>query len=120
MLFILPGELLINVMFLCCALTGLMFITDWKLGTLSRARVAGLQTIDLLTSHILTQLLIAVGQLCIRTMVVYFLFQVEIKGPLVLYSAIWLLTGVCGAMLGKLPNLNLKILDSLTKNSCII
>lgn len=84
------------------AISGLVFITDLKLGTLGRARVAGLTTIELMSAYTITQGSMVIGQIVICTMCLKLGFDFQIVGSTMLYIGITLLLGMCGQAFGKL------------------
>lgn len=83
------------------AISGLMFITDLKLGTLGRARVAGLTTTELMLAYTITQGTMVLLQIIICTLCLKLGFDFEIVGSTMLYIGITFLLGMCGQAFGK-------------------
>ncbi|CAL8123150.1 unnamed protein product [Orchesella dallaii] len=103
--FLIPGSIMNNMLTLLSVLTSIIYIVDRRQGTLSRARVAGLGTIDILVSHMLTQGSVALAQIVLWTITCYLTHGFVVLGPAWLYLLICLLTGFCGAALGILQGI---------------
>lgn len=77
-----------------------MFITDLKLGTMDRARVAGLTTFELMITYAITQGTVVIGQIIICTVSLKLGFNFEIVGSTLIYIGITFLLGMCGQAFG--------------------
>lgn len=93
------------------AISAIVFITDRKTGTMGRSRVAGLSTLELMITYMITQGSVVVGQIIICNLCLKIGFDFEIYGSSLLYVGITLLIGMCGQSFGN-EKLN-SILDIL-------
>ncbi|CAL8123136.1 unnamed protein product [Orchesella dallaii] len=82
--------------------TSILFINDRKLGTLDRARVAGLRFKEVMASYMVTQGSIIIGQTIVCYAMVWTIYEFNVMGSMSLFFAVVLLCGVCGASLGLL------------------
>ncbi|ODM97142.1 ABC transporter G family member 20, partial [Orchesella cincta] len=98
--YIIPG-VLANIMFMMpFAISAVMFITDLKLGTLGRSRVAGLGTLEIMLGYVVTQGSVVIGQIIICTICLKIGFNFQIVGSTLVYIGITFLLGMCGQAFG--------------------
>lgn len=82
--------------------SSVQFIYDKKQGTLERARVAGVNTSEIMLSYFVTDGAILITQLTISLMILIILFGFEVKGSMFLLVLQYWLMGLGGISAGKL------------------
>lgn len=88
-----------------CLIDSFLKFIDRRLGTLSRATVAGLSFSHVILSHISAQVVLTIGQLVIWNIVLYFLFSIPFNGQVWMYVFICLLNGISASAFGVLLGL---------------
>ena len=99
--FMAPGVIIIIIFFLAVALTGEAFISEKQDGLLDRSWVAGVLPIEVMASHILTQLLVVLCQTTITLIFTFLVFNIPCKGPIGWLIVIAILQGFAGMTFGK-------------------
>lgn len=101
-LYVLPGIAALAIMFMGSGLAGIMLTSDNKQGTLIRVYAAGLLKIEIIASHLITQMLLSVAQISVLNIVLYFCFGIVCQGSYATYYVICIFVGICGTSLGLL------------------
>ncbi|KAF2878619.1 hypothetical protein ILUMI_27552 [Ignelater luminosus] len=95
-----PGIILTVIFFLAVALTSGAMLIERNEGSLERSLVIGISGVELLTSHVICQFIVMVGQSIMVIVCAFAIFDNTIKGPLYLVIILTLLTGFCGMCFG--------------------
>jgi ABC-type multidrug transport system permease subunit len=97
-----PAVLVIILFFIPYLSCAVYNITDRKQGTLDRSMVAGITMTDLLSAFFCTEGFLIICQTLIAYLLILFIFQMEIKGSVIGFLIIIVLTGMAGLSLGFL------------------
>ncbi|XP_021950773.1 ABC transporter G family member 23 isoform X2 [Folsomia candida] len=100
--YIAPAVLIVILFFIPYLSCSVYNITDRKQGTLDRSMVAGIKMTDLLSAFFVTEGFLIIVQTLIAYVLVLYIFQMEIKGSVVGFLLITILTGAAGLSLGFL------------------
>nr|QUF59474.1 ATP-binding cassette transporter Abch-like1 [Brachionus angularis] len=98
--FMAPGIMATIIFTLTIGLTGLMFVIEKKEGLLDRSWVAGVNSIEILSAHIASKLIIMTVQIALLLVISIFVFEVNMKGPFIISAMLLLLQGFCGMSYG--------------------
>ncbi|XP_064595500.1 ABC transporter G family member 23-like [Liolophura sinensis] len=98
--FMAPAIILSTTFFLATGLTALSFIMEKKEGLLDRSLVAGVSSVEIMLSHVCTQLMVMVVQVGLLLVFALIVFKVPYNGPLIWVILLVLLQGFCGMALG--------------------
>ena len=77
-----PGIVILIAFFSTAAVTGLSLILERKDGLLERSLVAGVQPIECLLSHVMTQTMVLIVQQLLLFLTIFYLFEVPSRGPI--------------------------------------
>ena len=82
-------------------ISGETFISEKQDGLLDRSWVAGVLPIEVMTSHIITQLFVVICQTAITLLFTFLVFEIPCKGPIGWLILIAVLQGFEGMTFGK-------------------
>lgn len=74
---------------------------DLQQGTLKRAYVAGISSAEVIFSHLITQVLIAILQSIILNLVIFTVFSLNVHGSIWVSMVFCILTAIYSAAFGK-------------------
>jgi ABC-type multidrug transport system permease subunit len=103
--FMAPGIMITIVFILTIGLTALMFVIEKKEGLLERTAVAGINTFELILSHITVKLIIMSFQTMVLLIIAIFVFKVNMVGSIFIAAILLLLQGFCGMSFGIVENI---------------
>lgn len=95
-----PGIMATIIFTLTIGLTGLMFVIEKKEGLMDRSWVAGVNSIEILAAHIASKLVIMTVQITLLILIANFVFNVNLKGPIIISALLLLFQGFCGMSYG--------------------
>ena len=98
--FMAPGVILLIAYYATTALTALSLVLERKDGLLERSLTAGVTSIEFLTSHIMTQVIVLTIQEILMLITTFVLFSVKSEGPMIWVFALTFFQGVAGVMFG--------------------
>lgn len=81
-------------------ITGVIFAMDYKQATLARVYSTGMSSTEIIASYLLAQVLLAIGQVTIWSLVLYTVFGIIVQGSYITYYVFCVTVGLCGATLG--------------------
>lgn len=98
--FITPPFILSLVFILATSICSSIIITDRHSGVWDRSLVQGVTTVEILVTHLLTQVLVIIVQVATSLLIGFLQYDMECKGSLT--AVIWLamLGGICGMTFG--------------------
>lgn len=114
-----PGMMISIIFFLAIGLTALIFVVEKKEGLLERSWIAGVTTVEVMLAHIIVKFFIQFIQIILmvvfadvifevcfdsemnRCRLKYFVFKVEIHGPVIIAMALIFVHGICGMSYGR-------------------
>ncbi|KAK7791859.1 hypothetical protein R5R35_000907 [Gryllus longicercus] len=99
-IFMLPGVLTSMIYFLATTLTAVIMVRERQEGIWSRDIVAGVTSLELILSHIVTQSIFVALQSVEILLVSIYIYGMECKGNIFLLYTIILLQGFCGLTFG--------------------
>ena len=99
--FMAPGIMVTIIFIVTIGLTALMFVIEKKEGLLERTAVAGINTFELLLSHITVKLIIMTFQTAVLLIIAVFVFKVNMVGSIFIAGILLLLQGFCGMSFGR-------------------
>ncbi|KAF2886557.1 hypothetical protein ILUMI_19616 [Ignelater luminosus] len=95
-----PGVILTSTCFLGLALTALAMITERKEGTFDRLLITGVNEIEMLVSHGLSQLVVMFVQSIIALITIFAIFGLTNQGSYLLIVLLTFLSGLFGMVYG--------------------
>jgi ABC-type transport system involved in cytochrome c biogenesis permease component len=98
--FMAPGIMITIIFILTIGLTALMFVIEKKEGLLERTSVAGINTFELILSHISVKLIVMFFQTAVLLIIANLVFNVNMVGSIFLAGLLLLLQGFCGMSFG--------------------
>ncbi|XP_059166224.1 ABC transporter G family member 20-like [Physella acuta] len=98
--FMAMGLIVSATFFLACGLTTLVFVLERKEGLMERMIVAGVAPIEIMISHVLTQLLVMFGQVLLMFAIALLVFNMTHFGNIFCAISLVILQGLCGMTLG--------------------
>jgi ABC-type multidrug transport system ATPase subunit/ABC-type multidrug transport system permease subunit len=98
--FMAPGVIILIAYYATTALTALSLVLERKDGLLERSLVAGVNSIEFLASHIMTQTLVLSIQEIFMLITTFGLFGVPSRGPMIWVFSLTFFQGVAGVMFG--------------------
>jgi len=99
--FIAPG-VAVGFLFFMGALTcGLAYIIEKKDGMLNRTIVAGVNTLEIMISHLITQFGVGLVQTILAFIIMFVVFDIPREGSPVLAFVLTILCSIAGMSLGK-------------------
>ena len=101
--FMAPGVIILIAYYATTALTALSLVLERKDGLLERSLVAGVNSIEFLASHIMTQTLVLTIQEVFMLITTFVIFEVPCKGPM---FWVFLLTFFQGQSFYQISNIN--------------
>ena len=97
-------------------LTALAFILERRDGLFERSLVAGVDTLQVLVAHALTQIIVMVVQIFFVLVFTFLVFEIPSRGPFIWVVLLLLLQGCTGMAFGKFDwNPLIGLLDSKSK-----
>lgn len=99
--FMAPGIMITIIFILTIGLTALMFVIEKREGLLERTTVAGINTFELILSHVSVKLIVMVFQTAVLLVISNFVFNVKMIGSIFTAGFLLLLQGFCGMSFGK-------------------
>lgn len=103
--FMAPGVIILIAYYATTALTALSLVLERKDGLLERSLVAGVNSLEFLVSHIMTQTLVLTIQEILMLITTFYIFEVPSRGPMVWVFALTFFQGkfsLCSTFLHKL------------------
>lgn len=107
--FITPGVILSITYIMAVGLTAISFVEERKSGLFDRSWVSGVTAFQVLTSHIMTQFFVLIGQVLGLLVFTFLVFDIPSRGPFIWVILMTLFQGVCGMCFGKTYNKLFKI-----------
>lgn len=98
--FLLPAFILCVTFFMAMGLTALSLIIERQSGCLERMLVTGVQSIELILSQLMAQIIVMLVQIFLMLVVVFAIFRFTCEGSYLLASILAILQGLCGMSLG--------------------
>jgi ABC-type transport system involved in cytochrome c biogenesis permease component len=98
--FMAPGIMITIIFILTIGLTALMFVIEKKEGILERTSLAGINTFELILSHISVKLIVMFFQTAVLLIIANLVFNVNMVGSIFLAGLLLLLQGFCGMSFG--------------------
>ena len=98
--FMAPGVIILIAYYATTALTALSLVLERKDGLLERSLVAGVNSLEFLVSHIMTQTLVLTIQEILMLITTFYIFEVPSRGPMIWVFALTFFQGVAGVMFG--------------------
>ena len=98
--FLLPGFYIVTIFYTTAYITANMFLEERREGLLERNFVAGITTLEILLSTLLTQFFILCFQILFILLLIYIIFNGQTTGSLTLFIALILSQGFCGVLMG--------------------
>ena len=81
--FMAPGVIILIAYYATTALTALSLVLERKDGLLERSLVAGVNSLEFLVSHIMTQTLVLTIQEILMLITTFYIFEVPSRGPMI-------------------------------------
>ncbi|XP_011307480.1 ABC transporter G family member 20 [Fopius arisanus] len=100
--FMAPTFLLTVTFFLSTAVSSSVIISDRHEGIWNRSLVQGVTTPEILTAHLITQLIIIIIQVSVTMVISFMQYNLKCSGSVVTVIAMILLMGICGMCYGFL------------------
>lgn len=98
--FMAPGVIILIAYYATTALTALSLVLERKDGLLERSLVAGVNSLEFLVSHIMTQTLVLTIQEILMLITTFYIFEVPSRGPMIWVFSLTFFQGVAGVMFG--------------------
>ena len=98
--FMAPGIILSIIFFMAMALTAVSTTREAREGTMERCLVAGVNPIEVITSHMLSQSFVMALQVTLVLLVVLVVFKIPSQGSLYLVVGLTLMQGLSGMSYG--------------------
>lgn len=95
-----PGIMTTIIFSLSMGLTSLMFVLEKKEGLFERCGVAGVTTFEIMIAHVLVKLIIITVQIVILLTIATLVFNVAIRGSVIISAILLMLQGFCGMSYG--------------------
>ncbi|KAH0819260.1 hypothetical protein GEV33_002072 [Tenebrio molitor] len=95
-----PGVMLTIIFFLAVALTSGAMLLERNEGILERSLVNGINGVELLFSHVITQFTVMFGQSAMVLFFSFYIFGITQNGNLLLVVILIIMTGLCGMCFG--------------------
>lgn len=93
--------IMISIMFVVgMFLTALALVSDYQESGVERLFTMGINTLELITCHIIVEMGIVLLQTTLNTILVFVVLKMTIKGSVLLTAVLLMLTGLCGVCLG--------------------
>ena len=92
--FMAPGVIILIAYYATTALTALSLVLERKDGLLERSLVAGVNSIEFLVSHIMTQTLVLTIQEILMLITTFYIFEVPSRGPMIWVFALTFFQGI--------------------------
>ncbi|KAA0191544.1 hypothetical protein HAZT_HAZT004598, partial [Hyalella azteca] len=98
--FMAPGVILTLSYFMAMSLTSVAFVIEKKEGLYNRALVAGVNNLEIMLAHLVTQLAVLIIQVAIILVFMFAVFNIPCEGSMSLVILLSLLQGLCGMTFG--------------------
>ncbi|XP_025836183.1 ABC transporter G family member 20 [Agrilus planipennis] len=95
-----PGIILTIIFFLAVALTSGAMLIERNEGSLERSLVIGINGIEILFAHVITQFVVMVGQSIMVLIFSFAVFNLTLNGNIFLVALLTMMTGLCGMCFG--------------------
>lgn len=95
-----PGVMLTIIFFLAVALTSGAMLIERNEGILERSLVCGITGVEILTSHVITQFVVMLGQTVMVLFVALLVFPITNEGEILWIVVLFVLNGTCGMCYG--------------------
>jgi hypothetical protein len=97
-----PGMMLTIIFTLSIGLTAIIFVKEKKGGQIERTSVAGVNTFELIISHLTLKLVIMLTQTIVLLLIGIVIFKIDMKGSIFIAGILLILQGICGMSCGIL------------------
>ncbi|XP_042216216.1 ABC transporter G family member 20-like [Homarus americanus] len=102
--FMAPGVILTITYFMAVGLTALSFIIERKEGLLDRSWVSGVQSSEVMTAHLATQMLVMLVQIALILVFMFPVFKLPCEGNMLWVVLLSILQGFCGMTFGLMTS----------------
>ncbi|OXA63396.1 ABC transporter G family member 20 [Folsomia candida] len=100
--FLAPSILLAILFFFPLSGSGIAYISEKKIGTLSRSMVAGVTTFEIMSAYLVVQVVLLCIQVALSLVILEWAFQVKVMGPVHCAYILAVMVGVAGMSMGFL------------------
>lgn len=104
--FMAPGVIILIAYYATTALTALSLVLERKDGLLERSLVAGVNSLEFLVSHIMTQTLVLTIQEILMLITTFYIFEVPSRGPMIWVFALTFFQGKIAPLGFQISNCN--------------
>lgn len=95
-----PGIILSIIFFMAMALTAVSTTREAREGTMERCLVAGVKSVEVILSHVLSQICVMIVQVTLVLTLVFAVLKIPHQGSLALVAILTLLQGLSGMAYG--------------------
>ncbi|CAL7937627.1 unnamed protein product [Xylocopa violacea] len=100
LLYVAPTFILVVLFVLATSISSTIIITDRHSGVWDRILVQGVNTSEILITHLIVQAMIIVIQVTVALCVFFLVFDMECKGSMAIVIGLSMLEGICGMLYG--------------------